>query len=146
MEPVIEIRSLEDNFIWLYPYSPEKAIVVDPADAKSVIKAIKKHNLSLTAILVTHHHWDHVGGIEELKRLTSCKVIAADSRTAGLDRIVADGDIINLGEVNLKVIATPGHTKNSVCYYFAGSKKQSLSSGQVTLYLSAVVARFSKRI
>lgn len=123
MEPVIEIRSLEDNFIWLYPYGQEKAIVIDPADAKAVIKAITKRQLSLTAILVTHHHWDHVGGIEEIKKLTGCKVIAADSRTAAIDKLVTDGDIIDLGEVSLKVIATPGHTKNSVCYYLPASGK-----------------------
>ena len=70
MERVISIPALGDNFIYLYHYDNSNAFAVDPGDYSSVAKALKKYNLNLTTILATHHHWDHIGGIAELKKRT----------------------------------------------------------------------------
>jgi hydroxyacylglutathione hydrolase len=119
---LIEIPALEDNFIWLYAYSDGKAFAIDPGDSQPVLQTLKKYNLSLTAVLLTHHHWDHTGGVGQLKKVTGCQVIAADTRIAEADVIVADDQIMKFDAINLKAILTPGHTKKSVCYFLEGQQ------------------------
>jgi len=69
-------------------------------------------------ILITHHHWDHTGGVAELKQKTGCRVVGGDKRRIrGLDQLVAGGEILPVGDAEVHVIATPGHTSTSVCYY-----------------------------
>lgn len=113
MEAVITIPALGDNYIYLYRYGRENAFVVDPGEAGAVFKALEKYNINLTDALLTHHHSDHTGGIGELKKSTGCKV------TAG-----GEGEVFNIGDVNIQIIATPGHTRDSVCYYVRPSEKQ----------------------
>ena len=80
------------------------------------------NQLKLTHILITHHHWDHTGGVSELKAATGCAVVGGDGRRiAGIDKVVGDGDIVTLGEKRIRVISTPGHTLTSVCYYMEGN-------------------------
>jgi len=122
MDSVITIPALGDNFIYLYRYNQNDSLAVDPGDGSSVLGAMKKHGLNLRMILVTHHHWDHVAGAAGLKRKTGCKVIGADRRNIpGVDSVVADGQILPAGERKVRVIATPGHTRTSVCYYMEPS-------------------------
>ena len=117
MTNVIVIRAL-DNFVYLHPCGDGRAFVVDPSDAPAVLQTLKQHDLSLAAILVTHHHWDHVAGAADLRGKTLCELIGVDhSLIPGSDRTVADGDVLTLGQITLHVIATPGHTRTSVCYY-----------------------------
>jgi hydroxyacylglutathione hydrolase len=124
---VIIIKALHDNYTYLYEYAPGQSLVVDPCDAAVVLRELDKHNLALTTILATHHHFDHTAGIRELKSKTSCQVLGADSRRiAGLDKQVSDGDIINIGSEQIEVITTPGHTKTSACYYLRPSKGSGL--------------------
>lgn len=106
MEPIITIPALGDNYIYLYCYHQDNAFVVDPGNATPVLKVLEKHCLNLTHVLATHRHFDHTAGIEDLKKKTGCNVIAADK--AG---------IIHIANTNIQVIATPGHTRDSVCYY-----------------------------
>jgi hydroxyacylglutathione hydrolase len=118
MESIIAIRALGDNLIYLYEYGPGDCLAVDPGDCSAVLKALKKHKLNLRTILVTHHHWDHIGGVGELKQKTACKVIGSDKRrTRVLDQLVEDRQIFFLGDSEVQPIATPGHTSTSVCYY-----------------------------
>jgi len=124
MERVISIPALGDNFIYLYPYDNNNALAVDPGDYSPVTEALQKYNLNLTAILATHHHWDHIGGIAELKKRTGCKVIGSDKqRIPGIDEIVEDGQIITVGDTKIQTIATPGHTHTAVCYYLPASNE-----------------------
>ena len=74
MDPVIVIPALGDNFAYLFRYEENQAIAVDPADAGPVLNEIRKHDLELTDILVSHHHWDHTAGIEELKHKTAAQL------------------------------------------------------------------------
>ena len=72
---VIVLRALGDNLISLCPYGADKVFVVDPADAAPVRREIDRTGRQLTHILVTHHHWDHTGGVAELKKATGCAVV-----------------------------------------------------------------------
>ena len=118
MTSIITIPALGDNLIYVYRYDRSDSLVVDPGDSSAVVRILKEHGLALTTILVTHHHGDHTGGTAELKRKTGCTVIGGDrARTPGIDRLVEDGQILTLGDTRIQVIATPGHTRTSVCYY-----------------------------
>jgi len=118
MSRVIIISAFGDNFIYLYRCGQNEALAVDPTDGASVLRAVKTHGLSLSMILATHHHWDHTGGIAELKKKTGCRVVGGDSkRIPAIDQVVEDGDILTAGDADIQVIATPGHTRTSVCYY-----------------------------
>jgi hydroxyacylglutathione hydrolase len=125
MEKVITIPALGDNYIYLYRYEQNNALVVDPGDADTVFSALEKYSLNLTHILATHHHFDHVGGIKELKRKTNCKIIGSDKNSISLiDCVVSDSGIIAICGTHIQVIATPGHTQGSVCYYVQPSKNR----------------------
>jgi hydroxyacylglutathione hydrolase len=122
MKRVIVIPVLGDNFAYLFRYeknpaSPAggKAVAVDPPEAGPILNEIKRHNLKLAAALATHHHWDHNAGIKELKNKTNCTVIEGSQG-------IKDGQIINFDNCRLKVITTPGHTTDSVCYYIEPSE------------------------
>ena len=118
MDSVTTIPAFGDNYIYLYQYDRNNAIVIDPGDGFSVLKALEEHGLCLTTILATHHHWDHIGGISELKKKTGCQIIGGDKqRIRGIDCVVEDGQVLKFADININVIATPGHTRTSVCYY-----------------------------
>jgi len=112
MESVIEITALSDNYIYIYRYGKNNAFVVDPGDARSVFNELEKYNISLTYIFITHHHYDHTGGVQELKKKTGSKLVSSEK-----------AEILHIGEVNIKTIPTPGHTRDSVCYYIEPSKQ-----------------------
>ena len=118
MDPLTIIPALSDNFIYLYRYSSSSALVVDPSDSSSVLQIIEKRKLNLSTVLVTHHHWDHIAGAAELKSKTNCQIIGGDKhRIPGIDTVVDDGQTLTIGSADIQVIATPGHTRTSVCYY-----------------------------
>jgi hydroxyacylglutathione hydrolase len=123
MKSVITIKAFSDNYIYLYKYEQNKVIAIDTGDSEPVLRELEKNNLALAAILLTHHHSDHIGGASELKKKTGCKIIGPDAkRINDIDEIVEDKQILTLGNTNIKVIATPGHTTTSVCYYCYSAK------------------------
>lgn len=118
MNSVVTIPAFGDNYIYLCPCEQASAFVVDPGDGTAAHHALKKHGLDLTAVLATHHHFDHIGGVNQLKRKTGCEIIGPDPyRIPSIDRVVTDGEVMNFAEITIQVIATPGHTSTSVCYY-----------------------------
>ncbi len=116
MNAVITLPAFGDNFIYLVRYEPGKALAVDPGEAGGVLRALKEHDLVLTTVLVTHHHYDHSGGVGDLKRQTGCKVIGPDKRIPSVDQIVNSKQTITVGRLKIEVIGTPGHTRTSVCF------------------------------
>lgn len=122
---VITIPAFGDNYIYLCPCGQTSALIVDPGDGTAALHILKKQGLDLIAVLATHHHFDHIGGVNQLKRKTGCEIIGPDPyRITSIDRVVKDGDVIKLAGVTIQVIATPGHTSTSVCYYVQPSNNR----------------------
>lgn len=114
----------------------KKAAIIDPGgDADEIIAYIEKNNLLPEMIILTHGHGDHIGAVQEIKEKTSIPVcihkddadMLKDSRKnltslmgmtevkVEADRLLADGDIVELGALKLHIIHTPGHTRGSIC-------------------------------
>ncbi len=122
--PQIEaIPALRDNYFWLISAADGRsATVVDPGEAAPVQAALAARNCTLGAILLTHHHGDHVGGVEELAGHWQCQVFGpADEAIAGDTAPLAAGATISpagLG-TTFEVIAVPGHTSGHIAYFAA---------------------------
>jgi hydroxyacylglutathione hydrolase len=114
---------LKDNYAWLLRDSSSGATaIVDPADAEPIIEAIEKAGGRLDLILLTHHHADHIAGVDEVRARFKCKVVgaAADQhRLPKLDDAVREGDTVRLGDAVAQVIETPGHTRGQINFFFA---------------------------
>ncbi|MBN2751111.1 MAG: hydroxyacylglutathione hydrolase, partial [Rhodospirillaceae bacterium] len=95
--------------------------VVDPSEAEPVLAAAEAQGWTITTILITHHHADHIGGISAIRAATHCQVIAplADlHRIPDVDLAVSEGDTVSLGATHATVFETPGHTLGHVAYWF----------------------------
>lgn len=114
---VTPLPAFNDNYLWLLNRGGEAA-VVDPGDAGPVRQALARRNLRLTAILVTHHHGDHVGGVLELKAASGATVFGpATEDIAGVDRRLRGGDAIDVVGTRFEVIDVPGHTAGHIAYW-----------------------------
>lgn len=112
---------LSDNYAWLLrDEATGTTAFVDPADADACIAAIDAAGGRLDTILLTHHHGDHVAGTDAVRARYGCPVVgaAADARRLPrLDRAVAEGDTVPLGDSSLRVIDTPGHTVGHIAFF-----------------------------
>jgi hydroxyacylglutathione hydrolase len=117
---------LTDNFGYLVHDPASKAVAsIDAPEAAPIIKALEAEGWTLTDILVTHHHGDHVGGIAELKQKYNCRVVAPHDKTAKIphaDVRVSQGDIVKVGTLLARVLETPGHTLDHITYVFDDDK------------------------
>ncbi len=112
---------LSDNYAWLLRDDASGAVaIVDPADAAGVFPAIAVAG-RLDLILLTHHHPDHIAGVDEVRARYGCPVVgaAADAhRLPRLDQAVKEGDTVRFGATEAVVIETPGHTRGHISYFF----------------------------
>jgi hydroxyacylglutathione hydrolase len=120
------IPLLSDNYSYLLhdPTSGTTA-VVDPAVAAPILEHLKAQGRGLEMILITHHHADHVGGVEELKRQYGSTVIGPEAdrgRIPAMDQGVGEGDVVNVGSAHARVLETPGHTRNHISFVFDDSE------------------------
>lgn len=120
---IVVVPQLMDNYGYLVvdPATGEAAIV-DPAEADVVLAAVKREGVKLTAILNTHHHWDHSGGNSELlAAVPGLQVIGSEqdaSKIPGLTRAVKHGDRVKIGGLEAEVLLIPCHTSGHVAYRF----------------------------
>jgi len=114
------IEAFQDNYIWLI-HNDQNSVIVDPGDAGPVISALERKNLNLVAILITHHHADHIGGVIALQeKYPHIKIFAPQKDKYDFVNIsLKNGDEINIPElqINYKIIEIPGHTRGHIAYY-----------------------------
>lgn len=116
---IIAIHAFADNYIWMISNGQE-AVVVDPGQAEPVLQALASHRLRLTAILLTHHHQDHVGGVTALIEATNAGVYGpAGEKLPFCDVALREGDEVvdEALALNLSVLDVPGHTAGHIAYY-----------------------------
>lgn len=120
---IVPVRAFRDNYIWLL-IKDRHAVAVDPGDAIPIQAYLRQFGLTLCGILITHHHEDHIGGVDALTELNDIPVYAPSNEQYSFPhRPVAEGDIITLPELefSLRVLDIPGHTSGHVAYYGGNS-------------------------
>lgn len=128
----------QTNCYFVYREGKKEVLLFDPADqGGQIFQSLREHGFQVKAILLTHGHFDHIWGSKELRELSGTRIYAyigekevledAElnvSAQAGrpysveADVYVQDGEVLDFGDMKCKLIATPGHTKGSCCYYF----------------------------
>jgi len=119
MIEIVPIPAFEDNYIWLICHETA-AVAVDPGDAEPVLNYLRLHGLQLAAILLTHHHHDHTGGVEELVQRHEVPVYGPGHEAIpGITRPAGTGGsaIIHEAGITFQVLDVPGHTAGHVAYY-----------------------------
>ena len=120
------ISCLQDNYSYLIiDETNNLACVVDPSEARPIIDYLKNKNINLKYILNTHHHFDHVGGNEELKKKYNAIVVGYkhdSERIPEIDILLEDNEIWERDNFIAKIIHVPGHTKGHICFNFYKEK------------------------
>lgn len=121
---VLALPAFADNYIWLL-HDGDSAVVVDPGDETPVLEALQAHGLDLVGILVTHHHPDHVGGIDDLRPVLKGPVWGpATERIPQPFEPLREGDRLEVLGRSLRVMAVPGHTAGHIAYVEEGASAQ----------------------
>ena len=120
------IKCLKDNFSYLFiNEKSNNACVVDPSEPDPIIDFIQKKNINLKYILNTHHHYDHVGGNNDLKKRYGSKIVGFKDdkdRIPKIDILVEDNQIWTYEDFESKIFHIPGHTSGHICFYFEKEK------------------------
>jgi len=134
----LTVGVMQENCYIAWSDNENKALVIDPGDEpEKIYDQLKKLELECSCILLTHGHFDHITGVEELKNLTGAPVWAGAKErelledsglnvsarirrpvTVKADRFLEDGEYADIAGLTFKTILTPGHTSGSVCFYF----------------------------
>ncbi|KZX77480.1 hypothetical protein A3715_01590 [Oleiphilus sp. HI0009] len=124
------ISAFRDNYIWCI-HDDSTAVIVDPGDATPVLRFLEDNNLDLEAALVTHHHPDHVGGIQTLgTNFPNLRVIGSpESRFGGIKEQVREGDSVIAGGNSFSVIDVPGHTLDHIAFVLSNEESTHLFCG-----------------
>ncbi|MFV9474556.1 hydroxyacylglutathione hydrolase [Advenella sp. RU8] len=116
---ILPISAFNDNYIWIIVQG-NNAVVIDPGQSEPVLKVLQAKNLNLQAILVTHHHADHVGGIAGLREHTHAKVYGPATEIIPFcDIPLQEGDTVAIDGFSwfLSVLEVPGHTLGHIAYF-----------------------------
>jgi len=110
------IEAFSDNYIWLLTTN-EGSIVIDPGESNNLLKILEKKDLDLKAIFITHHHYDHTGGIEEILSKNSVDVYGPNNNINLINVKVSNESKINLLGIEFEVIEIPGHTLDHIAFF-----------------------------
>ncbi|MEO7547170.1 MAG: hydroxyacylglutathione hydrolase [Ramlibacter sp.] len=114
---LLPLPAFQDNYLWLL-HDGHRALVVDPGDAQPVLAALQQTGLQLDAILVTHHHPDHIGGLDALRDATGARVFGpARERIPEPLKRLGEGDTITALGLPFQVLGVPGHTAGHIAFY-----------------------------
>lgn len=116
---IYPLPAFKDNYIWTLSEG-DAAAVVDPGDAAPVKAYLKENGKRLVAILVTHHHWDHSGGVKELADTNGCPVFGpAKEKVAGVTQALGEHGKAEIPELGLTFVTLdiPGHTKGHIAFH-----------------------------
>ena len=120
------IPCLKDNYSYLIiDENKNNACVIDPSESEPIIKYLDKNKINLKFILNTHHHYDHVGGNNKLKKRYAAKVVGYEKdkeRIPEIDILVNDNEIWKSENFEAKIMHIPGHTTGHICFYFYKDK------------------------
>jgi len=123
---VTPVRAFKDNYIWLIRDADNRyAAIVDPGDARPVLRALEDENLTPAAIIITHHHGDHIGGVRALlAEYPELPVFGpAHERVPNLTKRLVEGDRITVPKIGARfqVLDVPGHTAGHIAYFGEGA-------------------------
>jgi glyoxylase-like metal-dependent hydrolase (beta-lactamase superfamily II) len=118
-----QLKQIGDNFSYVVADDITKeAVVVDPSfNADVIIEFLRDYELRTKYVIATHHHGDHTAEIKRIKIFSGASIVAHRLSTIDRDIEVADGDILELGNLCIKVIYTPGHTRDGICLLIDGN-------------------------
>lgn len=116
---LLPIPAFDDNYIWcLYDEQSRQALVVDPGDAEPVLATLSEMHLQLTAIVITHHHFDHVGGLDGLLSKYTVPVYGPiNPKISQISHRLKQGDVMSVLGVAFKVLEIPGHTLDHIAFF-----------------------------
>ncbi|MFW0061003.1 MAG: hydroxyacylglutathione hydrolase [Coxiella endosymbiont of Dermacentor nuttalli] len=118
---ILAIPALNDNYIWAIVHPKKKnAVVIDPGETKPILDVLEQQDLTLAAILLTHHHWDHTHGISGLLEKYLVPVYGPDEAMIPCcDHLIKGGDYLTLSslELTFSILSIPGHTLSHIAYY-----------------------------
>ena len=123
---IITVPCLSDNYAYLaHDAATETTAVIDVPEATPILNALRARGWRASHVLITHHHDDHIAGVEALAAATGARVFgaAADAhRLPPLDEVLSEGDVIRIGMDEGHVIAVPGHTSGHIAFHFPQSR------------------------
>lgn len=143
-ENVVMIPIYSDNYVFIYKCpKTQKCAIIDPGLAKPVLEYIDEHKLQVEKILLTHHHWDHITGVDEIREKTGADVVGNvkdQARLPKLDLAISPGDKVRVGETVFQTIELNGHTIGHIAYH-AANPNGALFSGD-TLFAMGCGRRY----
>ncbi|EKT54364.1 hydroxyacylglutathione hydrolase [Providencia burhodogranariea] len=118
---LIRVPALNDNYIWILSDAHQQCIIIDPSESEPVLEILAQKKLIPIAILLTHHHDDHIGGVQNmLKSFKHLTVFGPkETQIKGATKLVNSEDNIKIGDFNFTVFGLPGHTLGHVGFYQA---------------------------
>ena len=125
MIDIVPIKALSDNYIWLLTTN-EGSILVDPGESKKIIDLIEDEAIDLKGILITHHHYDHTNGLNDILKIKQVDVYGPQNNISEINKIVKEGDKFSICGIQFEVIEVPGHTLDHIAFSSINSEKNIL--------------------